>query len=405
MSSRTEERLQQLVALLDMDSSLTPTKLAKMSGIPRTSINRYLKTLGRTNPKSCDVKEEVRTTGPAEDIQVRNDNTRYAILSQKYHDALDIIEDLNAKLSTLIDVGSTPDYSPITTCGDGEREVVPVVVASDWHIEEQVKAAVTNGMNEYNLEIAEKSVQQFFTNSCELIRQAKRDSKVSTVVVAILGDIINGVLRDEDLQQNQQTPIEAFTTARTLIYRGLRFMAENTRCNIRVICCVGNHGRLTDKIYPSNQVRNSLEYLLYKTLERDFRDHDRVKVIVSEAGYYIQDIYGLRIRFHHGHTFRFQGGIGGLSVPVLRKISQLNLIEKADLDVCGHFHSMQIFTNCILNGSLVGANGYSIQLGIPFEPPRQTFFLIDSKYGRSMVAPIFIDREVKKEAINKISID
>ena len=63
---------------------------------------------------------------------------------------------------------------------------------------------------------------------------------------------------------------------------------------------------------------------------------------------------------------------------------------------------MQIFPNCILNGSLVGANGYSIQLGIPFEPPRQVFFLMDSKYGRSVVAPIFIDRAVKKDAINKI---
>jgi hypothetical protein len=78
------------------------------------------------------------------------------------------------------------------------------------------------------------------------------------------------------------------------------------------------------------------------------------------------------------------------------------MIEQADLDVIGHFHSMQVFSNVIINGSLVGSNGYSMSLGFPYEPPQQTFFLIDSKYGRSMITPIFIDREVEKTAINEI---
>lgn len=403
-TTSVDARLEAIRNVLAKEPTLNPTQISLLTGIPRTSINRYLKKLNQEPKGTASAAEEpeLKVSAPVADIRKRNDDTKYAILSQKYKDALDMIEELNATLSTLMDVGNTPDYTPIKVKKAGKREVVPVIVASDWHIEEQVKSAVTNGMNEYNMEIAERSVIQFFHNACELINQTKRDSKVSTVVFSILGDIINGVLRDEDLQSNQQTSIEALSTARTLLYRGLKQMAEDTKCNIRVICCVGNHGRLTDKVYPSNQVRNSLEYLLYKTLERDFRDHPNINVVVSEAGYYIQDIYGIRVRFHHGHTFKFNGGIGGLSVPVLRKISQLNLIEKADLDVCGHFHSMQIFNNCILNGSLVGANGYSIQLGIPFEPPRQAFFLIDSKYGRSVVAPIFIDREVKKDAINKI---
>lgn len=393
--TREQDRIQRIRALLSKEPTLTPTQIANMTGIPRTSVNRYLKKLDR--PSTAAVGGS-----PAADIKKRTDDSKYAMLNQKYREALDIIEEQQAMLDTLVDIGNTPSYEPIVVRKCGKREVVPVIVASDWHIEEQVKSEVTNGMNEYNMEIAERSVAQFFTNACTLVNQAKRDSKVHTLVLAILGDIINGVLRNEDLQSNQQTSIEALATARTLLYRGMKQLADETNCNVRAICCVGNHGRLTDKVYPSNQVRNSLEYLLYKTLERDFRDHDKINVVVSEAGYYIQDIYDVRVRFHHGHTFKFNGGIGGLSVPILRKISQLNLIEKADLDVCGHFHSMQIFNNCILNGSLVGANGYSIQLGIPFEPPRQAFFLIDSKYGRSVVAPIFIDRDVRKSAINRI---
>lgn len=407
--SQIKDRLKRLLDELTKDPNLTPTQLAQLTGIPRTSINRYLKGMRfgtvqgvRTSSKVAKAPEVVSAPGPMEDIHKRNEDIRYTTLQQKYQDALNIIEEQTKQLDTLIAIGGTPNFDPIVAEKQDKREVVPVIVASDWHIEEQVKLAITNGMNEYNLDIAEKSVNQFFTNACELVNQAKRDSKVSTVVLAILGDIINGVLREEDLQTNQQTSIEALATARELIYKGIQQLVSRTKCKVRAICCVGNHGRLTDKVFPSNQVHQSLEYLLYKTLERDFMHDGKVDIVVAEAGYYIQDIYGVRVRFHHGHMFKFNGGIGGLSVPVLRKISQLNLIEKADLDVCGHFHSMQIFPNCILNGSLVGANGYSIQLGIPFEPPRQVFFLIDSKYGRSVVAPIFIDRDVKKEAINKL---
>ena len=310
----------------------------------------------------------------------------------KYKNALETIADLEEMVGTLMKIPQSPVTVPIEPRKNVSREIVPVIVASDWHIEETVSRASTNGMNEYNLEIAEQSIKSFFSNAIYLVKREMRDSEINTVVVAFLGDIINGVLRDEDLQNNSLTSIDAMTIARAWIYSGLKKLVDDTGVRIKVICCVGNHGRLTEKIFHSNQVHNSLEYLMYKTLERDFEKVPKIDFCISEAYYVIQDILGMRVRFHHGHTIKFNGGIGGLSVPVLRKIAQMNLIEKADLDVCGHFHSMQIFSNCILNGSLVGVNGYSMSLGLPYEPPRQLFFLIDSKYGRTSVMPIFIDR-------------
>ena len=391
-----QSRVDIVAQILRDQPGISQSAISAITGIPRSSVQRAIVRLNKEEQS----KQQSR---PFADIAKRKAESKHSDLQAKYNEALKIIEQLQRQLTGFTAIPSTPTLTqPILLPKADKREVVPVIVASDWHIEETVSAAITNGMNEYNPEIAEKSAVQFFANAAVLVNQTKQNSTVNTVVVAVLGDIINGVLRDEDLQNNSQTSIEAVTAARSMLYRGLKSLAESTGCNIRVICCVGNHGRLTGKIFPSNQVHNSLEYLLYKTLQRDFRDHPKIDVIVSEASYYIQDIFGVRIRFHHGHTFKFFGGIGGLAVPVLRKISQLNLIEKADLDVCGHFHSMQVFNNCILNGSLVGANGYSMQLGIPFEPPRQTFFLIDSKYGRSVVAPIFIDREVGKQKIDSI---
>jgi hypothetical protein len=139
-----------------------------------------------------------------------------------------------------------------------------------------------------------------------------------------------------------------------------------------------------------------LEYLLYKTLERDFRDYEKIDFEVAEGPWKVVDILGYKVRFTHGHVVKFAQGSLGLSVPVLRKVAQLNTIEHADLDVMGHWHSTTMLPNVVINGSLVGANGYSMFKGLPFEPPSQVYFQIDSKYGKSMMTPIFIDRKVSK---------
>jgi hypothetical protein len=306
------------------------------------------------------------------------------------------------ELSKYVTLSENHYVSDIKVQSTGKREVVPVIVASDWHIEETVNAAVTNGHNEYNLKIAEDSIRQFFSKACNAIKRSQQSHTVNTVVLALLGDIINGVLRAEDLESNQLTSIDAVILARNLIYNGIKALRDNTGCNLRVLCCVGNHGRLTEKIYYSNQVRHSLEFLIYKTLEKDFEPDPSVTFKVSEAYYIIQPIFGVRVRFHHGHAARFNGGIGGLAVPVIRKTQQMNTIEHADLDVIGHFHSANVLSNVIVNGSLVGSNGFSMSLGMPHDIPKQTYFEIDSKYGRTVVAPICIDRKVEKYVVDGI---
>ena len=208
-TDRVQSRFQQISEVLAKEPTLTPTQIANMTGIPRTSVNRYLQKIRQLTPTATATTAADPTScgSPAADIRKRADDTKYAILSQKYRDALDIIEEQQSMLTTLVDIGKAPEYRPIVARRSSKREVVPVIVASDWHIEEQVKSAVTNGMNEYNLEIAERSVAQFFANACTLVNQTKRDSKVHTIVLAILGDIINGVLRDEDLPHLSPTRV------------------------------------------------------------------------------------------------------------------------------------------------------------------------------------------------------
>ena len=385
-----EARKQAVSDLLKEEPSISGRNAAKKLGISETSFRRYKKMISEENTGVLARLQESRYKRAYDDLKADRD---------RLVDALELKE---AELKQYGILSAAPTIENIPVARKGRREVVPVIVASDWHIEETVTAAITNGLNEYNLDIAQESVKQFFSKSCDKINEAKEHKEVKTVVVALLGDIINGVLRAEDLESNQTSSVDALTLARSLIYSGIKALVRASGCNIRVICCVGNHGRLTEKIHFSNQVHQSLEYLLYKTLERDFRDYEKVTFVVSEAPYVIQPIFGVRVRFHHGHSIKFHGGIGGIAVPVLRKIAQMNTIEEADLDVIGHFHTSQMFSNVIVNGSLVGSNGFSMSLGLPHDIPKQTYFEIDSKYGRTVVAPICIDRKINKNYVSAL---
>lgn len=389
-SLEIEARQKAVEEFISQNPDISCSKAARMLGISKSAFLRHKKTLRK------------RQTGILDKIKVDSYKKTFKDLKAQIQELEEALQTKDEELKRYASLADMTPIEDITVETAGKREVVPVLVASDWHIEETVSAAITNGLNEYNLKIAEDSIRQFFSKACQKVQHAKTIHNVNTIVLAILGDVINGVLRAEDLESNQTTPIDAISIARALIYKGIQALAKNTGCKIRVICCVGNHGRLTEKIHYSNQVHNSLEYLLYKTLERDFRDNKTVSVVVSEAPYIIQPIYGVKVRFHHGHAARFNGGIGGLAVPVIRKTQQMNTIEHADLDVIGHFHSAQMFSNVIVNGSLVGSNGFSMSLGLPHDIPKQTYFEIDSVYGRTIVAPICIDREVKKTVVEGI---
>lgn len=357
--------------------------IGRRFGISERSVRRYKQDI-----------PQIEKTEVIEELGASKTKKELSSLKSRYEAALKLVEEKDQTINSLLLIDSCRVPVDFNIKATKKREAVPVIVASDWHIEETVTPGITNNLNEYNLDIAEDSVKQFFGNACYLVNRAKQDSKVNTAVLAILGDIINGVLRSEDLENNQTTSIDALAIARSYLYEGIKKLAADTGCKIKVVCCVGNHGRLTEKIHFSNQVHNSLEYLMYKTLERDFRDSESVEFMVAEGPWKVVDILGYKVRFTHGHVARFLGGIGGLSVPVLRKVAQLNTIEHADIEVMGHFHTMQSLGNVIINGSLVGTNGYSMSLGLPHENPSQAYFQIDSKYGKSMITPIFIDRKV-----------
>ena len=96
-----QSRLAAVQSVLAKDPTLTATQISNLTSIPRTSVNRYLVKI-----RNKDHRKPVKTS-PQDDIRLRNESSKLATLNQKYSEALNIIEEQQQQLATLVDIGAT----------------------------------------------------------------------------------------------------------------------------------------------------------------------------------------------------------------------------------------------------------------------------------------------------------
>jgi hypothetical protein len=315
-------------------------------------------------------------------------------LERKYNVLLDEHVALQEENDLLTSV-DLQDVTPIEvkpTMKGKIREGYVLAVASDWHVLETVKPEEVNGLNVYNRKIAEQSVEAFWQGVHSWLEVHRSKLAVPKMGVALLGDFITNMIHDDQVETNEGTPQEEILFALDLMIGGIDFLLkEGDLEQLDLYCCDGNHGRDTKYTRKANRVKHSHEWLLYNFLKKWYADRDeRVKFNIA-AGYHLYiDMYGRRIRTHHGDEVRYQGGVGGLTIPMNKAIAQWDKAMRADLDIFGHFHHFLNPTKFISNGSLLGYNPYALSIKAAYEAPMQVMAMFDSKHWLTSVDRIFV---------------
>jgi hypothetical protein len=320
---------------------------------------------------------------------------------EEKHDEKKVIKTLideNERLKTSLEAsykvkeGIKPYYFEYKV-DDKVGESIAVAIASDWHIEETVKPETVNGLNKYTLAIADQRVEQFFINTLKLIKKEQNESKIETLVLALLGDFISGNIHDELLETCSLRPIEAIIRAENLIIGGIDYLLKNSELKLVIPCAVGNHTRITKKVHIGTEQGNSLETFMYHHLKNYYKDNPRVEFMIAEGYLSYLTLWNYTICFQHGHAVKYGGGMGGLTIPMNKAIAQWEKLRHADLYVLGHWHQFFDGGNFIVNGSMIGYNPFAIFIKAGFERPTQTFFLVNKKYNRkTIVAPILFNQ-------------
>jgi hypothetical protein len=271
----------------------------------------------------------------------------------------------------------------------GSREATALFVLSDWHCEETVTLEDTNGRNEYNLDICDQRWERWARGAVTLLEgwtTGKSAATVRDVVIALIGDMINGYLRDDDLIGNSLPPAIAVRWVEERVSRALQYLLDHYSGHIHVVCRSGNHGRMrstsSNRIMWGQKESMSLEHLLYSFVAMRFESEPRITFDVPTDGIFTYlDIKGMTFRFFHGDSVSYGGGIGGLTIPLMKKLMRYDKVRRADMSVLGHFHQTLWHNDFMVNGSGVGYNSYANMLGCDPEQPQQSAALVRLNRG------------------------
>lgn len=276
----------------------------------------------------------------------------------------------------------------------GLREGTAVVLASDWHIEEVVDPMKIAGRNAYNLDIAQARATRFFQGVEWLANFARNEFTLREIVLWLGGDLMSGHIHEELMETNELSPAETILKLRDMLVGGIDYLLEDPKLEcLKIPCSFGNHGRTTQKFRSKTGAENSFEWLLYNVLAWHYEKEPRVQFAVDKSRHQYVEAYDFRLHFHHGDTVRFWGGVGGLSIPLNKRIPKWDNVLRSDYHHIGHFHQAIDLGRVLVNGSLIGYNEYAMDQGCDFEPPQQMFYVLDSKRGKCLPTPIWVDEE------------
>jgi hypothetical protein len=274
-------------------------------------------------------------------------------------------------------------------------EATAIALLSDVHFSQVVLPETVAGRNRYNLEIAERRLLRFFDRVRFLIELERHAWKIRDLVLWFGGDLISGHLREEAIETSALAPVEESRVLRRLLEAGIRSLLEDSELESIIIpCSYGNHGRTTVKPRVATGARNSFEWLLYHTIAESFANEPRVHFDVAAGAHCYVDLYGKTVHFTHGDEVKFSGGIGGLSVPLLRRVARWETIRPCAFHCIGHYHQLRDFKWAVTNGSVIGLDPFGMSVGAELENPEQSFLVFDSVRGKaSGVRPIWCESD------------
>lgn len=355
--------------------------LQVFGGYPRSLLRRW--------------KDEARHEFPGEAVQadlVDQERKRSLSAMKKEKDfLLDEREKLRKETDAIRKLIGAKGYREISIRSRSKkREATAVALASDWHCEERVSLEETNGLNEYSLDIFDKRADLYFVNLAKLINKEQQATTIRNAVLWLGGDFVSGNIHEELMETNQLGPVKAAIHCQKKITGGIHYLLANTDVQWKIVCSVGNHERITHKKRIKTSIENSLATYMYYALALQFEDDPRVTFRLPNAYHTYVDVHGFTCRFHHGDAIRFGGGVGGIMIPVKKKIARWNTSRRADYDFMGHFHQFFDGGYVVVNGSLIGHSAYAVEIAAEFERPKQAFTLIDSRHGKTGSFPIIV---------------
>jgi hypothetical protein len=287
-----------------------------------------------------------------------------------------------------------PEWATPKTPGRGHH-AIPTLAVSDVHRGEKVTPAQVEGLNCYNLEIADQRIRRAFEGAVTLCRDYLKGVAYDGFVLALPGDMVSG-----DIQQGRETNVATIADSIMGLVEPLEAginLAVAEFGKVHVVGVPGNHARNTLKPIAKNRAQDNWDYLAYRIIERDYRNNPAVTVQVSEAADAPFAVYATKYVLTHGDQFHGGSGISGALAPLLlgahRKTRRAAASGRPyDSLVMGHFHQSIWYPSkgIIVSGCIIGYSEFAYVSNFEPEPPQAALWLTTPERGITVNAPVYV---------------
>jgi predicted phosphodiesterase len=287
----------------------------------------------------------------------------------------------------------TPEWIEQDPPSWGGHHATAVLMLSDLHLDEVVNRAEMAGINEYNRAIAELRLHRVVEGVVKLLKRYVAGVELDGLVLAILGDIITGVIHDELARTNEAPPSASVVYWVPVIASAIKYLRDELDIPIHVPAVDGNHDRFYGKPHAKQRATTSLAWIIYNWLADHLDGEEGITFSLTQSAEQVVSVYDTRLMLSHGDSFRSQGGVGGLYPSLLKWLlrrHQQYSDTSLDFDyaLIGHWHQTLAGQDFFVNGSLKGYDEYAKQGGFTYERPQQSLFLVTPERGIVQRLPV-----------------
>jgi len=352
-------------------------------------LNEKKKSRGKRKLSIPEALEQLdqENAGLSDKRKLAAQRARVQSLRKDYREALNVIDDQNKLIEMLTHVDRPRKRVKLRPSSKklSYNEATAIQSLNDWHVGEVIRREVVGVDNEFNADIFAQRADRLPVNSLKLIRQERKLVPVNNLVIVINGDIFANEIHEELIESNDLTVNQAAELIEDKLVAYLNLMLNHGKFNnITVVFETGNHDRQTMKIRISTETAHSYAQSVCRHVAKLVPD---VNWVINDGYYDVLDIYGWKVRVHHGHAIRGGGGIGGVTAPILRQIAKW---EPVDWDLIAHFHQFHVDNKFVISNCLCGYNAYAQRIGATFSYPSQALVFVDNKRGRTLERQVWV---------------
>lgn len=250
-----------------------------------------------------------------------------------------------------------PEFEPVPCYDEDENDREYIVTLTDLHY----GAVFNSENNRYSPEIARERMEYLTAKLIEFVHK----KSLQKLHIVCAGDVLQGVLRLNDLRINDSTVVKSCVEVSRLIALMLNTLSKYVNVEYYHVPSA-NHTQLRPLGSKANELMDEdLEYLIGNYIKDLCNVNDRINVHLAEDGkQYIQiNMLGFNITAMHGHQIK----------NIENSIKDLSMLHGSFVDylILGHFHSGKQLTSyegichdceVLVTPSFVGSDPYSDSL-------------------------------------------